>query len=100
MQLFADKDGQSADGGGLAEVQAPDGVEGALVQLASKLHSGGKQDEDLSSVAQSVPAKIFWGKADEILPVSNCAQLSGADVEQFECGHMATWKPLMSSINI
>ena len=66
-----------------------DGVEGALVQLASKLHSGGKQGEDLSSVAQSVPTKVFWGKADEILPVSNCAQLSGADVEQLECGHMA-----------
>ena len=66
-----------------------DGVEAALVQEASKLHSGGKQGEDLSSVAQSVPTKVFWGKADEILPVSNCAQLIGADVEQLECGHMA-----------
>lgn len=90
VQLFADKEMVSrqmvAD---LLKYKRLDGVEGALVQLASKLHSGGKQDEDLSSVAQSVPTKIFWGKADEILPVSNCAQLSGADVEQLECGHMA-----------
>ncbi len=90
VQLFADKEMVSrqmvAD---LLKYKRLDGVEGALVQLAGTLHSGGKQSEDLSSVAQSVPTKIFWGKADEILPVSNCAQLSGVDVEQLECGHMA-----------
>ncbi|MDG2195295.1 MAG: alpha/beta fold hydrolase, partial [SAR324 cluster bacterium] len=89
-QLFADKEMVSrqmvAD---LLKYKRLDGVEEALVQLAKKLHSGGKQIEDLSSVAQSIPTKIFWGKADEILPVSNCAQLSGVDVEQLECGHMA-----------
>ncbi|MBT6728095.1 MAG: acetoin dehydrogenase dihydrolipoyllysine-residue acetyltransferase subunit [Deltaproteobacteria bacterium] len=89
-QLFADKEMVSrqmvAD---LLKYKRLDGVEEALVQLAKKLHSGGKQIEDLSSVAQSVPTKIFWGKVDEILPVSNCAQLSGGDVEQLECGHMA-----------
>ena len=88
-QLFADKEMVSrqmvAD---LLKYKRLDGVEEALVQLAKKLHSGGKQIEDLSSVAQSVPTKIFWGKVDEILPVSNCAQLSGGDVEQLECGHM------------
>ena len=88
-QLFADKEMVSrqmvAD---LLKYKRLDGVEEALVQLAEKLHSGGKQIEDLSSVAQSVPTKIFWGKVDEILPVSNCAQLSGGDVEQLECGHM------------
>lgn len=88
-QLFADKEMVSrqmvAD---LLKYKRLDGVGEALVQLAKKLHSGGKQIEDLSSVAQSVPTKIFWGKVDEILPVSNCAQLSGGDVEQLECGHM------------
>ena len=88
-QLFGDKEMVSrqmvAD---LLKYKRLDGVEEALVQLAEKLHSGGKQIEDLSSVAQSVPTKIFWGKVDEILPVSNCAQLSGGDVEQLECGHM------------
>ena len=88
-QLFADKEMVSrqmvAD---MLKYKRLDGVEEALVQLAEKLHSGGKQIEDLSSVAQSVPTKIFWGKVDEILPVSNCAQLSGGDVEQLECGHM------------
>ena len=90
VQLFADKEMVSrqmvAD---LLKYKRLDGVEGALVQLASKLHSGGKQGEDLSSVAQSVPTKVFWGKADEILPVSNCAKLSAGDVELLECGHMA-----------
>ena len=64
-----------------------DGVEAALVHLAAKLHVGGKQVEDLSSVVQTVPTKIFWGKADEILPINNCGQLTGANVEQLECGH-------------
>ena len=64
-----------------------DGVEVALVHLAAKLHVGGKQVEDLSSVVQTVPTKIFWGKADEILPINNCGQLTGANVEQLECGH-------------
>ena len=90
VQLFADKEMVSrqmvAD---LLKYKRLDGVEEALVQLARTLHSGGKQHDDLASVAQNVPTKIFWGKADEILPVSNCAQLSGVDIEQLECGHMA-----------
>ena len=90
VQLFADKEMVSrqmvAD---LLKYKRLDGVEEALVQLAGTLHSGGKQSENLSVVAQSVPTKMFWGKADEILPVSNCAELSGVDVEQLECGHMA-----------
>ena len=64
-----------------------DGVETALVHLAAKLHVGGKQIEDLSNVVQTVPTKIFWGKADEILPINNCGQLTGASVEHLECGH-------------
>ena len=64
-----------------------DGVEAALVHLAAKLHVGGKQVEDLSNVVQTVPTKIFWGKADEILPINNCGQLTDASVEQLECGH-------------
>ena len=90
VQLFADKGMVSrqmvAD---LLKYKRLDGVKEALIQLATKLHSGGKQSENLSCVAQNVPTKIFWGKADEILPVSNCAQLSGVDIEQLECGHMA-----------
>jgi len=88
VQLFADKEMVTrqmvAD---LLKYKRLDGVEGALVKLAGTLHSGGKQREDLSSVAQSVPTKIFWGKADEILPIYNCDQLSGANIEQLECGH-------------
>jgi len=88
VQLFADKEivtrQMVAD---LLKYKRLDGVEGALVKLAGTLHSGGKQREDLSSVAQSVPTKIFWGKADEILPIYNCDQLSGANIEQLECGH-------------
>ena len=64
-----------------------DGVEAALVHLAAKLHIGGKQVEDLSNVVQTIPTKIFWGKTDEILPINNCGQLTGASVEQLECGH-------------
>jgi len=88
VQLFADKEivtrQMVVD---LLKYKRLDGVEGALVKLAGTLHSGGKQREDLSSVAQSVPTKIFWGKADEILPIYNCDQLSGANIEQLECGH-------------
>ena len=64
-----------------------DGVEAALVHLAAKLHIGGKQVEDLSNVVQTIPTKIFWGKADQILPINNCGQLTSASVEQLECGH-------------
>ena len=64
-----------------------DGVENALVQLAAELHTRGKQIEDLSNVIRNVPTKIFWGKADEILPVSNCNHLDSTNIEYLECGH-------------
>jgi pyruvate dehydrogenase E2 component (dihydrolipoamide acetyltransferase) len=88
-QLFADKEMVSRQMiTDLLKYKRLDGVDEALVHLAGKLHNGGKQSEELSSVVQSVSTKIFWGKADEILTVNNCVGLSGADVEQLECGHM------------
>ena len=64
-----------------------DGVEAALKHLAAKLHTEGKHVEDLSNLDQTVPTRIFWGKADEILTINNYDQLTDANVEHLECGH-------------